>query len=86
MKKSARRKFIYFLYQMMKVEFIEMKMKHIGTRKLTDRLLIALGFFVILIITLIIFHIILYVQMSNTLLEKSNYIQSEPNKKPHFKK
>lgn len=64
-----------------------MRFKGIGTRKLTDRLIIALAFSVILIIILLIFHINLYIQMSKTLLENPRYDQTRPIvKQADFKK
>lgn len=47
--------------------------KGFGTRKLTDRLIIALAFSVLLVIILMIFHINMYIEMS-----KHVFVASRP--------
>lgn len=47
--------------------------KGFGTRKLTDRLIIALAFTVLLVIILLIFHINMYIEMS-----KHVFVASRP--------
>lgn len=48
-------------------------MKSIGTRKLTDRLIIILGVAIILIISLLFAHLCMYIKLSNEVLVLPKY-------------
>lgn len=62
-----------------------MRMQKIGTRKLTDRLIIILISSIILAIILLIFNINVYLSMSKK-LERSKYEKDERGEKRDFKK